>query len=82
MVALRDIIVQKLQDLPEPELREVLDFVESLASKEKDQRQHEAEFDPKDDPILALAGTLSFPPLSNDEIDRELYGDLLIKDES
>ena len=81
MLTLRDRITQKLHDLPEYSLREVLEFVEFLSWKESHQNQNNSQVELKDDPILALAGTLSFEPLSNEEIDRELYGDFQVKKE-
>ena len=72
MVALRDIIIQKLEDLPEPSLREVLDFIETLAPRDVTQEE--------DDPFLSVIGTLSCGPISNEEIDEELYGPITVKE--
>lgn len=80
MITLKDDVINKIKELPEYRLREVLDFVEFLSWRESSNGQSHAEIDPEDDPILKLAGTLSFPPLSNDEIDRELYGEFLLKE--
>ena len=65
MVALKDRIAEKLELLPEPELREVLDFVEFLTSRTT----------VDEEPLLAVAGILSGEPLSAEEIEQELYGD-------
>jgi hypothetical protein len=65
MVALKDRIAQELEFLPEPKLREVLDFVEFLTWRTA----------PDEEPLLAVAGILSGDPLSADAIERELYGD-------
>jgi hypothetical protein len=55
----------KLQSLPESDLREVLNFVESLS-------EHSAD---EDKPLLSLAGTLSGEPISPEKIEEEVYGD-------
>ena len=65
MVSLRERIVEKLDHLPEPNLRQVLDFVEFLTWKATDQ----------DEPLLSVAGVLSGEMLSAEEIEEELYGD-------
>ena len=74
ILPLKERIVQKLDDLSETNLRKVLELVEQLypISSNGDE----------DDPILAVAGTLSFPPLTNEQIDQELYGDFTIKENS
>ena len=64
MVALRERIVEKLEYLPESNLRQVLSFVEFLTWKATD----------KDDPLLAVAGILSGEMPSSEEIEEELYG--------
>ena len=60
----RENLLEKITDLPENRLQEVLDFVDFLRS-----RKLEIE-----DPILNVAGCLSGAPLSNSEIEEELYG--------
>lgn len=84
MITIQDKIINKLKELPEYSLREVLEFVEFLTWREKEsnQEQNNTQEGSKDDPILAVAGTLSFPPLTNDEIDRELYGPLMTESKS
>ena len=57
-------LLEKISDLPEAKLKEVLDFVDFLRS-----RKSEVE-----DPILKVAGCLSGTPLSGSEIEEELYG--------
>jgi hypothetical protein len=57
-------LLNKISELPEAKLQEVLDFVDFLRS-----RKLEVE-----DPILKVAGCLSGPPLSGSEIEEELYG--------
>lgn len=57
-------LLEKISDLPEAKLQEVLDFVDFLRS-----RKSEVE-----DPILNVAGCLSGTPLSGSEIEEELYG--------
>jgi hypothetical protein len=57
-------LIEKIGDLPEAKLQEVLDFVDFLRG-----RKPEVE-----DPILNVAGCLSGTPLSGNEIEEELYG--------
>ena len=57
-------LLDKISDLPEAKLQEVLDFVDFLRS-----RKSEVE-----DSILNVTGCLSGPPLSGSEIEEELYG--------
>ena len=65
MSALRERILEKLEGLPESNLRQVLSFVEFLACREREQ----------DEPLLSVAGVLSGDMLSCQEIEDELYGD-------
>ncbi len=60
----RENLLEKISDLPETKLQEVLDFVDFLRS-----RKPEVE-----DPILNVSGCLSGAPLSGSEIEEELYG--------
>jgi hypothetical protein len=64
MTALQERIMEKLQQLPEPALREVFDFVEFLAWRAS----------PQEDPLLSVAGILSGEPISAADIEEELYG--------
>jgi hypothetical protein len=57
-------LLEKISDLPEAKLQEVLDFVDFLRSREPE----------VEDPILNVAGCLSGTPLSGSEIEEELYG--------
>jgi hypothetical protein len=63
--SLKGNILERIDQLPEPALRELLDFVESLSPRSI---QEEV-------PILSVAGILSGTPLTAEEIERELYGD-------
>ncbi len=65
MVAVRERIVEKLEYLPESNLRQVLSFVEFLTWRATEQ----------DEPLLSVAGVLSGKMLSAAEIEEELYGD-------
>jgi len=65
MIALRERIVDKLEYLPESNLRQVLSFVEFLTWRATDQ----------DEPLLCVAGVLSGKMLSAEQIEEELYGD-------
>lgn len=72
---LKERLVQELEKLPEDRLREVLDFVEHLLSKEQGVRAAEPEknLDPAQDPIFKFIGGVSHGSLAKD-IDKELYG--------
>jgi hypothetical protein len=61
----RERIVEKLEYLPESNLRQVLSFVEFLTWRATEQ----------DEPLLSVAGVLSGEMLSAEEIEEELYGD-------
>jgi len=65
MIALRERIVEKLEYLPESNLRQVLSFVEFLTGRDTEQ----------DEPLLSVAGVLSGKMLSAEQIEEELYGD-------
>lgn len=58
-------ILEKIVELPEHRLKEVLDFVEFLRSKREN----------SEDPILRVAGCLSGSALSAEEIEENLYGE-------
>ena len=64
MSALKESIIQKIDSLPEPALRQVLDFVSFLAWKGADGERS----------VLAVAGQLSGAPISANEIEQALYG--------
>jgi hypothetical protein len=66
---------QELAKLSEERLREVLDFVGYLLSKEQNGHtaKREQGLDPEQDPILTFVGGVSHGTLAKD-IDRELYG--------
>jgi len=61
---LKQKLLEKITELPEARLQEVLDFVDFLKSRK--QRV--------EDPILHVSGCLSGRPLSAREIEEELYG--------
>lgn len=63
MMALKEQIVEKLDHLPESNLRQVLSFVEFLTWRSSDQ----------EDTLLSVAGILSGSPLSAEEIEQQLY---------
>ena len=64
MSALKETIIEKLNSLPEPALRQVMEYLALLAR----------EGDGKDPSLLSVAGGLSGAPMSSEEIERELYG--------
>jgi radical SAM superfamily enzyme YgiQ (UPF0313 family) len=64
MVSVKEQIVERLDDLPEPNLREGLGFAEFLTWRGTGQGE----------PLLSVAGTLRGEPLSAEEIETELYG--------
>lgn len=61
---LKEELIEKIADLPQEQLQEVLDFVSFLKSKKLK----------TEDPVLDVAGCLSGAPLSAKEIEEELYG--------
>lgn len=59
-----EILLEKIRELPEDRLLEVIDFVDFLRIRsQKD-----------NDPILDVVGCLSGKPLSGQEIEEVLYG--------
>ena len=64
MISLKGRIVEKLDHLPESDLRDVLNFVEFVTSRTTT----------TDEPLLSVAGSLSGSMLSVEQIERELYG--------
>jgi len=64
MSALKERIIEKLDDLPEPALKLVMNYLRFL-------KWHGAEDEPS---LLSVAGALSGTPLSAEEIESELYG--------
>jgi hypothetical protein len=64
MSALKETIIEKLEGLPEPVLRQVMDYLARLAGPG----------DGKEPSLLSVAGALSGTPLSAEESERELYG--------
>ena len=61
---LKQKLLERITDLPEGRLQEVLDFIDFLRT-----REHQDE-----DPILQIVGSLSGEPFSAEEIEQELYG--------
>ena len=66
-------IVEALDALPEERQREVLDYVESLRSREEAETNEE-ERDPAENPLRDFIGGAEHGSLAQD-IDEELYGD-------
>jgi hypothetical protein len=64
MNALKETIIETLDDLPEPALRKVMDFVTFLRWQGGGEESS----------LLTVAGGLSGAPLSAGEIEVELYG--------
>ena len=58
-------ILEKIVELPDYKLKEVLDFIDFIRSKKEE----------VEDPILRVAGCLSGSALSAEEIEKELYGE-------
>jgi hypothetical protein len=65
MSALKESIVEKLDALPEPALRQVLDFVSCLVLRDG----------PEEASVLTVAGQLSGDPMSAAQIEAALYGE-------
>ena len=61
---LKQQLLEKVTDLSEARLQEVLDFIDFLRPREQKD----------EDPILRVVGCLSGEPLSTETIDEELYG--------
>lgn len=82
MHTLREQVTEKLQELPEHRLREVLDFLEFLSWKQNNNGQGNTISE--EDPLLAVLGTLSRgePLITNEQIDIELYGPSFAKEEA
>ena len=72
--ALKDRLIEEIGKLPKDRLREVLDFVGYLRTKEGngDTEKLPEDLDPKKDPILRLMGIADVEPFSED-IDEALY---------
>ena len=72
---LKERLIDKMEKLPEPDIQEVLDFVEFLEMKRSKGRvvPQKPEVDPTKDPILELLGIADIDPFAN-KIDQELYG--------
>lgn len=72
--SLREQVIQQIKKLSESDLREVLDFVESLPTKQRSPFPSEiAEaLDPRQDPLLQYIGDVVHGSLAR-EIDEELY---------
>jgi hypothetical protein len=64
MISIRERIVKKLDDLPESDLREVLEFIEFRTWKTVGQSAS----------LMSVAGILSGEMLSATDIETELYG--------
>ena len=65
-------IVEQLKTLSDNELQTVIQEAGRIRWEVASAR---GIFDPDDDPILRMAGSLSGDPISSDEIDRIVYGD-------
>jgi hypothetical protein len=64
MITVKEKIAERINQLPEHKLCEVLDFIEFLSWKISSE---------KEEPLLVIAGTLSGDPISAEDIERELY---------
>jgi Protein of unknown function (DUF2281) len=71
--SLKEQLVEKLEQLPEARVEEVLDFVEHLLGKDG-QSQSVEKLDVFQDPILKFIGGVSTGTLAKD-IDKDLYRD-------
>jgi hypothetical protein len=64
MNALKETIIEKLDSLPEPKLRQVMDYLTFLTWRGAGEEPS----------LLSVAGGLSGTPISAAEIELELYG--------
>jgi len=62
---LRNKLLERIADMPEARLQEILDFADFLRIQERKRA----------DSILNVAGCLSGSPISATEIEEELYGE-------
>lgn len=62
---LKQQLLERILDLPESHIREVIDFVDFLTPCEPGE----------ENPLLRVAGCLSGNSLSAEDIEQELYGD-------
>jgi len=69
--AMKEKLLQELDELSEHRLQEVLNFAEGVKRKEMENR---AALDPQADPILRLIGIAEVEPFAH-TIDHELYGE-------
>jgi hypothetical protein len=64
MNALKETIIEKLDSLPEPTLRQVMEYLTFLTWRGAGEEPS----------LLSVAGGLSGTPISSAEIEQELYG--------
>jgi len=74
--ALKERLIEELERLPEDRLREILDFVGYLRTREENGAATKSpeDLDPQQDPILELVGIADVEPFSQ-SIDHDLYGE-------
>lgn len=74
--ALKERLIQEIEKLPEDRLREALDFLGYLRTREKNGAATKSpkELNPQKDPILELVGIADVKPFSQN-IDEQLYGE-------
>lgn len=73
--SLKERLINNIEQLPETDIHEALDFIEFLLKKKSKERisPKVREVDLTKDPILRLMGIADLEPFSND-IEQELYG--------
>ena len=67
-------LLTTIEEIPESKLGEVLDFMEFLLKKQRDQKKEKLDLESGKDPILEFIGGVSHGSLAKD-IDSELYGE-------
>jgi hypothetical protein len=67
-------LLTTIEEIPESKLGEILDFMEFLLKKERNQKKEKLDLEPGKDPILEFIGGVSHGSLAKD-IDSELYGE-------
>jgi hypothetical protein len=80
MITLRDQITEKLKEVPEYRLREVLDFLDFLTWKQNNNGRGKPVV--KENPLLSVLGILEGEPVTNEQIDVALYGPSFAKEEA
>ena len=80
---IKEKIIKDIDRLPESSLKEIMDFVNFLLSKNDDKKKNKTKdkirnhkkLDPSKDPLLKFIGSIDVEPFAHN-IDNELYGEI------